>query len=319
MTIFDQIRQAARDVADRADRVTVDDERLESYADELPVEEVERPERDDDLHYFGHGDATVAYVVTLDTINFGSGYFPWTQPRDGHTDYAMVATSLTERFERQGPIPPEQLVELTTEDCGELFAQEIQHDARRKLMASYAHCLGKLGEHLIEEYDGSYVALVEDADGSAARLVERLAEIPSFRDEVVYKNVDVPFYKRAQIMAMDLYLAFEGDEWGDFEDIDQLTLFADNRVPHVLRLDGVLAYEEALADRVDGRELLPAGSPGEIEIRACAVDAVERLSEALEKRGEEVPPRLLDNYLWHRGQQDRYRVRPAHLTQSVYY
>jgi hypothetical protein len=319
MSTFSKLRRAAAEVADAADHVTIDDERLAEYADELPVDDIERPERDDDLHYFGHGEASVAYVVTLDTINFGSGYFPWTQPRDGHTDYAMVATALTDTFERHGPIEPEELVELTTEDCGEIFAQEIQHDARRKLMASYAHALGELGEHLLDEYDGSYAALVEAADHSADALVALLSEIPSFRDDVVYKNVEVPFYKRAQIMAADLHLAFDGEAWGRFEDIDELTLFADNRVPHVLRLDGVLDYDDDLAGRVDGRELLPAGSPGEIEIRACAVHAVERLAEALAERGHDVPPRLIDNYLWHRGQQDRYRVRPTHLTQSVFY
>ena len=319
MTIFDRLRDAAGRVSERADHVAIDDDRLATYADEIPADRVGTPERDEELHYFGHGEATVAYVVTLDTINFGSGYFPWTQPRDGRTDYAMVARALTDHFERHGPFPPEQLADISTEECGELFAQEIQHDARRKLMASFAHTLGELGEHLSDHYDGSYVALVESADHSAADLVDRLSAIPSFRDEVVYENIDVPFYKRAQIMAADLHLAFEGRDWGHFEDIDDLTLFADNRVPHVLRLDGVLTYDDELADKVDGREFLPPGSPEEIEIRACAVDAVERLADALAEHGDDLPPRLIDNYLWHRGQQDRYRVRPAHLTQSVYY
>jgi hypothetical protein len=317
--IFDRIRDATARVAELADQVTIDEDRLETYADELPAGEIEVPERDEELHYFGHGEATVAYIVTLDTINFGSGYFPWTQPRDGYTDYGMVARSLTDRFERHGPFDPEELTELAAEDCGELFAQEIQHDARRKLMASYAHTLGELGEYLLEEFDGSYTALVESADHSAAELVALLTDIPSFRDEVVYQNIDVPFYKRAQIMVSDLDLAFDGDEWGDFEDVDQLTLFADNRVPHVLRLDGLLEYSDELAERVDGRQMLPAGSPAEIEIRACALQAVERLVDALADRDHEVTARLVDNYLWHRGQQDRYRVRPAHLTQSVYY
>lgn len=313
-SIFEQIRQSCAEVAELADHVQIDQPAIDAYADELPVDRIETPERDEQLHYFGHGAETVAYVLTLDTVNFGSGYFPWTQPRDGQTDYAMVARALTDRFESHGPFDPEQLTELDMEACGEIFAQETQHDARRKLMASYAHTLGELGEFLLEEYDGSYTAPVEEADGSAAGLVEILRQIPSFGDEVVYKNVDVPLYKRAQITANDLHLAFEGESWGQFDDIDELTLFADNRVPHVLRMDGLVSYSDELAELVDNRQLLDPGSAEEIEIRACAVHAVEVLSE---KVG--LPARLLDNYLWHRGQQDRYRVRPAHLTQSVYY
>lgn len=315
--LFTRIRESAAEVASRAGDVEIDRARLESYADERPVAAIEQPERDEDLHYFGHGEATVAYVVTLDAVNFGSGYFPWTQPRDGFTDYAMVARSLTDHFERNGPFEPERLTELTAEDCGEIFAQEIQHDARRRLMSSYAHALGELGEHLLEHYEGRYTNLVEAADGSAAELVARLSDIPSFRDVVLYRNVEVPFYKKAQILAADLHLAFEGESWGSFDDIDELTLFADNRVPHVLRLDGVLRYSDALADRVDGRELLPAGSREEIEIRASALHAVEHLADEL--GDDRIPPRLVDNYLWHRGAADRYRVRPAHLTQTVYY
>jgi len=315
--LFERIRSSAEEVASRAGDVDIDGSCLDSYAEEIPVGEVETPERDASLHYFGHGEVTVAYLVTLETINFGSGYFPWTQPRDGATDYAMVARALTDRFERHGPFDPERLTELTAEDCGEIFAQEIQHDARRRLMASFAHALGELGEHLLEHYQGSYTSLVDAARGSAGELVSRVAKLPSFRDVFLYENVEVPFYKKAQILAADLHLAFDGDSWGAFDDIDELTVFADNRVPHVLRLDGVLNYSDALAERVDARELLPAGSSEEIEIRACALHAVERLADEI--GSERVPPRLVDNYLWHRGAADRYRVRPAHLTQTVYY
>ena len=73
--------------------------------------------------------------------------------------------------------------------------------------------------------------MVADAGGSAERLAAALAEgMPFFRDE--------GFYKRAQIVANDLALAGVAE----FEDLDRLTIFADNLVPHVLRVDGVLRY-----------------------------------------------------------------------------
>lgn len=39
----------------------------------------------------------------------------------------------------------------------------------------------------------------------------------------------VTFYKRAQILIADLWLAFKGKSYGHFEDIDSLTAFADYR------------------------------------------------------------------------------------------
>ncbi len=55
-------------------------------------------------------------------------------------------------------------------------------------------------------------------------------------------------------------------------------MFADNLVPHVLRLDGVLWFDPELVARIEHEELIEHGSPEEVEIRACAVHAVERWS-----------------------------------------
>ena len=66
---------------------------------------------------------------------------------------------------------------------------------------------------------------------------------------------DRGFYKRAQIVANDFALA----GIAEFDDLDRLTIFADNLVPHVLRIDGVLRYDDQLAARIDRQELLPPG------------------------------------------------------------
>jgi hypothetical protein len=60
------------------------------------------------------------------------------------------------------------------------------------------------------------------------------------------------FYKRAQIFVGDVYGAFGGKGLGCFADIDQLTMFADYRVPVVLRLMGLLQYSPELQRQVGG-------------------------------------------------------------------
>jgi hypothetical protein len=120
---------------------------------------------------------------------------------------------------------------------------------------------------------------------------------------------DRGFWKRAQIAANDLALAGVAE----FSDLDRLTIFADNLVPHVLRVDGVLRYDPALAARIDAGELLPPGEE-EREIRGCAVHACELLSQRLG-----MPARMLDTALWSRGQAPRYKSVPRHRTRTVYY
>jgi hypothetical protein len=120
---------------------------------------------------------------------------------------------------------------------------------------------------------------------------------------------DRGFYKRAQIAPSDLALAGVAA----FDDLDRLTIFADNLVPHVLRVDGVLRYEPELAAHIDaGRPLAPGRA--EREIRACAVHACELLCERTA-----LAPRLLDVALWNRGQAPAYKAIPRHRTRSVFY
>ena len=44
--------------------------------------------------------------------------------------------------------------------------------------------------------------------------------------------------------------ALQGKSYGEFRDIDHLTMFADYRVPAVLREFGILTYSSALAQQV---------------------------------------------------------------------
>ena len=144
--------------------------------------------------------------------------------------------------------------------------------------------------------------------------------MPYFDDVEHYDGLEVPFYKRAQLTPADIAVAFEGKGPGRFEDLHRLTIFADNLVPHVLRVDGILLYEEGLAARIDAEERIPPGSAEEVEIRACAVHVVEQLVGELRESGREDATAMgLDYLLWNRGQQPYYKARPRHRTRSVFY
>jgi hypothetical protein len=166
-------------------------------------------------------------------------------------------------------------------------------------MALFAQALRWLGEFL---GDRSALQVVREADGSAAGFASMLASGMPFFD-------DRGFWKRAQIAPNDLALAGVAE----FSDLDRLTIFADNLVPHVLRVDGVLRYDPELAAHIDAGRLLRPGD-AEREIRACAVHACELIAAELG-----VPPRILDIWLWNRGQEPRYKSRPRHRTRTVFY
>ena len=186
-------------------------------------------------------------------------------------------------------------------------------------MELFAQALNDLGQLLLERYDGKFESLVESADGSAEELANRLCEMPFYRDESSYEELEVPLYKRAQLTASDLATAFGGVSYGRFEDLDELTIFADNLVPHVLRREGVLAYANGLAMRIDREEILEAGSMEEVEIRAVAVHAVECMTQLARSQGNQVTSSRLDTLLWQRGHRPDMKGHPRHRARSVYY
>src|SRR5262249_52886393 len=156
-----------------------------------------------------------------------------------------------------GPWPAAELAAIAPAELADVLGQDPDHE----LMALYAESLCDLGHRIDRDFGGSFLAIVEA--GSAEALVELLAGWPSFADRSTYAGCSAPFYKRAQLAAADLALA----EVARFPDLDRLTLFADNVVPHVLRVDGVLRYEPGLAERIAAGDLLEHGSPEEVEIR----------------------------------------------------
>jgi hypothetical protein len=330
-SLTDEVRATCARIAEGARSVRID---LDAVAEVHPGPP---PELHPKFHYLEGEPADVAdYMLALDAINFGSGWFPTLRKRTHEgtpvSGYFTVSWALADHVRAHGPPTAAWLSGVGSVEIAEILGQRPDHE----LMSLYAQALRSLGRFL--ERSGRERArpsggeqghappssggrepdrgpgpgacraldLVERAGGSAERLAEALARGMAMFD-------DRGFYKRAQIAANDLALAGVAR----FEDLDRLTIFADNLVPHVLRCDGVLVYDEELAARVDGGISLRLGGT-EREIRACAVHACELISA---RTG--VPARTLDTWLWTRGQAGgpgtQYKARPRHRCRTVFY
>ncbi len=315
MNLFAAVREAAAAVAERARFVAIDEAKLRDLAERLlPDLQTTAP---DPAHIRLESDhETLAFVVTLDAVNFGSGWFPVLHKPEGRSGYFTIATALRRHFERRGAFSAEELEAITPEACTRLFGQDPANAEVAELMHFFARSLSDLGSMLRERCGGSFPGLLDLAGGRAAELVALLAEMPLYRDVCRYGSLEVPLYKRAQITAADLALAFDESGPGRFSDLDQLTIFADNLIPPVRRCEGVLRYAPSLCERIDAGDLLVPGSPEEVEIRAVGLHAVERMALHLSPG---VAARDLDRVLWSRGQSPLIKARNRHRARSVFY
>jgi Potential Queuosine, Q, salvage protein family len=303
----DDLRTACAAVARRASWVRVQDEAVADYAAGLRLHEATGAEGDDDALRLTEREHVTAFWLQLDAINFGSGWFPTLRRLPGHSGYRTIAGGWRARAEAQGPFTAAQLRRI---DAGAVAAV-IDQDPRHPLVGLFAGSLRDLGDRVQSGYGGSFSAVVDAAAGSAVRLARRLGGWDCFADCSRYQELELPFLKRAQIAAADLHRAGVGA----FGDRDRLTMFADNLVPHVLRLDGVLRFDPRLVARIEQGQLIEHDSSEEIEIRACAVHAVELIVGA---RGGTCAADV-DQLLWRRGQQASYKAVPRHRSRCRAY
>jgi hypothetical protein len=190
------------------------------------------------------------------------------------------------------------------------------------LLAQRCALWNEVGTVLLQYYEGSAWTMIQAAQGSAVRAVQLLVQhLVGFGDYCPCPPPLSPpshgmvqphgttssssssndkddnddhdsnhhgrlyFLKRAQICVADwqaALVATTGVEPFFNNDLDQLTCFADYRLPQLLRQRGVLVYvDEHLSAAVDAQiELIPGGRH-EVSIRAATVVAVERLVDLL--------------------------------------
>jgi hypothetical protein len=293
------VRAGCAWVAGRARFVRIDEARIAEYAAGLPDSGEDGGVAQPDP------EAAAAFAICMNAINFGSGWWPTIRKRPGMSGYGTMAAGVEERFAGEGPWSAKG---LTTMDAASI-AGALGQDPGHPLMAGFAAALRDVGAHLLADHGGRYLAVV-DGGASIPDVAALFAGWESFADVSTYDGRAVPFYKRAQLAAADLHRAGVADLAG----IEQLTAFADNLVPHVLRVDGVLALDPSLTARIEAGDLLAHGSPEEVELRACAVHAIELLAADCD-----LSPAEIDSALWNRGRDPRYKSVPRPRSRNTAY
>lgn len=319
MSVFEQIRKSCERVALNAKHVKIKHNLIESYLLSLPLKTGTELIMDTENHFCGSEEETVNYFVVLDCINFGSGFFEYLEKSSDKSGYFTVASLLKQEFIAQSGLNCDFLKGLTAKDCTRIFRQSATNSDIQILMKMFADALNELGAYVSTKFSGSFIKLVKSAGYSASALVENLAKMKHYKDYSNHPGGTVYFFKRAQITVSDLNIALNGKGAGHFTDIEDLTIFADNLVPHVLWLDGILEYSPELSQRIAANELIMSDSDEELELRACAVHAVELLRHQASSMKMNFTSQQLDYLLWNRGQAPLYRSIPPHSTRSYFY
>ncbi|ETV91117.1 hypothetical protein H310_14213 [Aphanomyces invadans] len=283
----------------------------------------------------------VNFLALVDLLNFGSGY---RKPLHQYCDRGAHETMMfgvIGMYISSSQLDAKTLRGLSLDSVANYFSLPLERDEQlspgiyiskpgplKPLAESIHQALTETGSLCLERgYDdiGAFVLAHLNAGTaenaavapSAATLVDALATtFPAFRDV----HGDVLILKKAQLLASNLYRRFgTTDPRFNFLDIELLTACSDNVLPCVLHAVGILEYAPALAASIADGQPLVLGSEEEIELRAGAVVACDRLLTALrEDRGiSGATIMAVDSYLWRVGKEPTYRPLERHATPNT--
>ena len=321
------VLSSTRQVVEYGEMVWINLDQIEALCQRWLEEDAQQsalanPSWDTHYHFFDASERSVNWLLVLDALNFcfwaERGQKRWTIEYQGEVlnGYWAEAAALKRAAEENIPLWDAQFLRTISE---ETVARIFRGEGTIPLLEQRVANAREVGRVLLEHFEGQFSHMIEQAQGSAAKLASLLVQhFPSFDDTALYRGQTIRFYKRAQICVADLYSAFGAQHWGAFYDLEQLTIFADYKLPQVLRHANVLEYQTTLVQRIDNRELIAAGSEEEVEIRAATIWACELLRRALQEHGYLITAAEIDLRLWQMSQQ-AVDMRPYHRTRTIYY
>lgn len=307
-------------VVRRAQFVKINLKRVRAVSQVLALRPIPVPAWNYEHHFFDGTEKTVTYILLLDALNFSF----WGEPKwrvkhiTGDVDgYWALAASL-KRAAQGDPdfLDASFLATISPEYLGRVLKGNVEIP----MFIERWRNAQELGRVLRDHFGGSAARFVEQAECDAAQLARLVAaNFSSFNDTTIHRRQPVNFFKRAQILVGDLYGSFNGEKWGCFKNLQDLTSFADYKLPQILRAWGILEYAPALARRVDTKKPLAKDSPEEIEIRASMLWAVELLRHTLNELGRELNSVQTDWFLWESSQGNVKGMKPYHRVRTIYY
>ncbi|MCX6357235.1 MAG: hypothetical protein NT045_05070 [Candidatus Aureabacteria bacterium] len=303
--------------------VTIDETQVRNFCAQRPPGRITLPDWKLEFIYPWDNERAAEFFLLFNCINFAfwakGGGVKWNIHYKGRRldgAYGLLG-ALTRAIEEGVPLLEGKFLKYLDEAA---LRQILRGEGSLVLFPERVRILNEIGVGLVGGHGGSFGALIRAAGGSAGALAGLLVTtFPSFNDICRVDGREVLFYKRAQLAPSMIYQRFGGRGPGAFPDIDELTVFADYKLPQALRRLGVIRYDEELAARVDSRTLIPPCSREEIEIRACTIWACELIQREYAKRGGKMNAVTLDAFLWLLAHEPSPNDRPYHLTETIYY
>lgn len=183
---------------------------------------------------------------------------------------------------------------------------------------------------------GGLTQILKLCNKSAITLISYVVKMTNWNDSIVYQRAgkeepeQLWILKRAQLLCADLwYCAMQSEnteisELCKFTDMNQLSAFADYRIPQTLESFGAIKYSDHLISLLHNKHRFQPGDNEEVEIRGVSVHAATLIANELRDNHPEfakITDVVVDTFLWTYAMLDKNQCQklPHHLCRTVFY
>ncbi|KAI8325598.1 hypothetical protein GQ54DRAFT_295406 [Martensiomyces pterosporus] len=273
-------------------------------------------------------------IALVDLLQIGSGFRRELHEATDRGASDTIVFGCMSLHIAQTPIDAKGLQALTLGDVGQSFGiplfgpERPMSEGNTAVMVSEASKLRPLAEIILGilqdtgrrlEQAGftslsDFIIKMCTEKPTAAHLVEKLASaFPSLRDAAEINGSTVYLFKKAQLIAYDICQRFKDtDKKFDFEDIGDMTLFADNVVPAMVQNHGLMTPCQTILGKIEAGEELTLEET--TAMRAASIVAAQLVVDYA--NGPESPAKLgdfpinqatLDQFWWKEGKDPELR------------
>ncbi|WAR19835.1 QSPP-like protein, partial [Mya arenaria] len=259
MSVINSPRDAGRYIAENSKDVKINDVGVKKVA-EIMAECVKsgtysiKSWKKHELNPSIMDEAALNWIFVADTLNFSF----WSADEEQkyvvkykgkeHTGYWSLCAAMNRALDEKIPLTdPKYFASITKDQLAHVLRSDSSTEI--PMFEERLEVLREAGTVMMEKYGGKFVNVIKKCENSAQSLLKIVTDdFPSYRDVTEFCGKTVAIYKRVQILIADIWACFEGQGFGEFRDIDTITMFADYRIPQALLFFGVLEYSPELME-----------------------------------------------------------------------
>ena len=166
-----------------------------------------------------------------------------------------------------------------------------------------------------EKMNGNFYTFIKGVNIDTELFEIIVKYFPNFKDERMYNDKKIYFYKLAQLLTSDILHIRELKE-NIKVDYSHLVGCSDYKIPQVMRGLGILEYSDKLSNIIDNKKEIEVNSEYEIEIRANMLVAIDLIKKKLENKVCAID---INDYIWSQGRNKTIELKPYHLTRNINY